>query len=122
MLPSTIGRRNSGNNVTMSISMKGRSSPYDRGLAAMEQDKLREAIALFTDAIEEGDRPALAMSKRGVCRVRSGDRIGAAHDFAGALDRDPKCAPALVNLGNLALEANMLEEARSRYEAALKID
>ena len=88
----------------------------------MEQDRLPEAIVLFTTAVESGDRPALAMSKRGVCRVRSGDRAGAARDFAGALDRDPSCVPALVNLGNLALEANMLEEARSRYEAALKID
>lgn len=88
----------------------------------MEQNRLDDAIVLFTSAIDSGDRPALAMSKRGVCRVRSDDRVGAAHDFAGALDRDPKCVPALVNLGNLALEANMLEEARSRYDAAIRID
>jgi len=88
----------------------------------MEQNRFAEAIALFTAAIDAGDRPALAMSKRGVCRVRSGDRIGAAHDFAGAIERDSKCVPALVNLGNLALEANMLEEARSRYETAIRID
>lgn len=88
----------------------------------MERDRLEEAIALFTSAVEEDDRAALALSKRGVCRVRSGDRAGAARDFRGALERDPKCVPALVNLGNLALEANMLEEARARYEAALRID
>jgi len=106
----------------MSICMEHRSSPYERGLAALERGKLDEAQALFTQAIEEGDRPALAFSKRGVARVRGGDRAGAAHDFASALERDPRCAPALVNMGNLALEANMLEEARSRYEAAIKID
>lgn len=77
---------------------------------------------MFTQAADAGDRAALALSKRGVCKVRSGDRVGAAHDFAGALERDPRCAPALVNLGNLALEANMLQEARAKYEAALKID
>lgn len=88
----------------------------------MEQQQLGNAVELFTEAIAAGDRPALAMSKRGVCRVRAGDRTGAAHDFAGALERDPTCVPALVNLGNLALEANMLEEAQRRYEAALKID
>jgi Tfp pilus assembly protein PilF len=88
----------------------------------MEGRRFDEAIALFTDSIQSGDRPALAMSKRGVCRVRSGDRTGAAHDFAGALERDPKCVPAFVNLGNLALEANMLDEARAHYEAALAID
>jgi len=88
----------------------------------MDQDRLDDAITLFTAAADSGDRPALALSKRGVCRVRAGDRTGAAHDFAAALGRDPKCVPALVNLGNLALEANMLEEALARYEAALKID
>jgi tetratricopeptide (TPR) repeat protein len=98
------------------------SSPFDRGLAAMEHDRLDEAIALFTAAADSGDRPALALSKRGVCRVRAGDRAGAARDFASALDRDPKCVPALVNLGNLALEANMLEEALSRYNAAIQLD
>jgi tetratricopeptide (TPR) repeat protein len=54
--------------------------------------------------------------------LRSGDRVGASRDFAAALDRDPACVSALVNLGNLALEANMLDEARARYEAALRID
>ncbi|HYK54472.1 MAG TPA: tetratricopeptide repeat protein [Candidatus Eremiobacteraceae bacterium] len=106
----------------MSMRMEHGSSPYERGLAAFEKNALDEAIGLFTQAVEADDRPALAMSKRGVCKVRLGDRTGAAHDFAGALERDPRCTPALVNLGNLALEANMLQEARSKYEAALKID
>ena len=88
----------------------------------MDQDRLDEAVAFFTQAVDSGDRPALALSKRGVCRVIAGDRPNAARDFAGALELDPKCVPALVNLGNLALEANMIEEARTRYEAALKID
>jgi Flp pilus assembly protein TadD len=97
-------------------------SPYDRGLAAMDRNDLVAAIACFGEAIECGDRPALAHSKRGVCRVRTDDRSGAAHDFAAALHVDPRCVSALVNLGNLALEANMLEEARARYEAAILID
>lgn len=106
----------------MSMRMASGSSPYERGLAAFERNALTEAIELFSLAAESGDRPALALSKRGVCKVRAGDRVGAARDFAGALERDPRCTPALVNLGNLALEANMLEEARAKYEAALKID
>lgn len=106
----------------MSMRMEHGSSPYERGLAAFEKNALEEAMTLFSQAVDVDDRPALAMSKRGVCKVRLGDRTGAAHDFAGALERDPRCTPALVNLGNLALEANMLEEARSKYEAALKVD
>ena len=106
----------------MSTRMKQGSSPYERGLAAFEKNALADAVELFTRAVETDDNAALALSKRGVCKVRMGDRTGAAHDFAGALDRDPRCTSALVNLGNLALEANMLEEARSKYEAALRID
>jgi len=106
----------------MSMRMPDTSSPFERALAAFDRNALDDAIALFTQAAESGDRPALALSKRGVCKVRRGDRGGAAHDFADALDRDPKCVPALVNLGNLALEANMLAEARTRYEAAIRID
>lgn len=88
----------------------------------MEGGDYAAAIAHFTRAVERRDRAALALSKRGVCRVRTGDRGAAARDFAAALDADPACVPALVNLGNLALEANMLEEAQARYEAALRID
>jgi tetratricopeptide (TPR) repeat protein len=97
-------------------------SSFDLGVVAMDRGEFESAIAHFTAAAEVDDRPALALSKRGVCRVRSGDRTRAARDFAEALDRDPRCTSALVNLGNLALEANMLEEARTRYEAALLID
>jgi tetratricopeptide (TPR) repeat protein len=97
-------------------------SPLERALVAMDSGEYEDAIALLSQAIDAGESAALALSKRGVCRVRSGDRIGAAKDFAGALDRDPRCVSAIVNLGNLALEANMLQEARTRYEAALRID
>jgi tetratricopeptide (TPR) repeat protein len=88
----------------------------------MDCGDLERAIATFNEAIEARDRVALSFSKRGVCRLRCGDRTGAAKDFGSALDEDPRCVSALVNIGNLALEANMIEEAQARYEAALRID
>jgi len=97
-------------------------SDFNQAMIAMERGEFEHAIALFSRAIDDGDQPALSTSKRGVCRLRLGDRIGAAKDFRAALERDGACVSALVNLGNLALEANMLEEAQTRYEAALRID
>jgi tetratricopeptide (TPR) repeat protein len=106
----------------LTVGRSAGTAPFDRGIVEMECGRLAPAIEFFSEAVERGDRPALAMSKRGVCKLRCGDRTGAARDFAAALERDPKCVPALVNLGNLALEANMLDEARRRYDAAIKID
>jgi tetratricopeptide (TPR) repeat protein len=95
---------------------------FDQAMRAMTKARFDEAIRLFTQAADEGEKAAEAVSKRGVCKLRLGNRAGAAQDFNAALYIDPKCVAALTNLGNLALEADQLAEARARYEAALKID
>jgi tetratricopeptide (TPR) repeat protein len=97
-------------------------SIYERGLRAFARARFEEAIGLFTQAADQGDRPAEAVSKRGVCRLRLGDRGSAARDFNAALQLDPRCVAALTNLGNLALEADQLDTARARYESAIRID
>lgn len=88
----------------------------------MHHRRYDEAIALFNASADAGERPAEAISKRGVCRLRLGDLASAKADFEAALELDPKSASALTNLGNLALEAGLLPDARARYEAALAAD
>jgi lipoprotein NlpI len=97
-------------------------SPFADGLRAFELGKLDEAKAYFTEAALDPAIAPGALSKRGVCKVLTGDRAGAHDDFQAALARDPRCAAALVNLGNLAQEAGETEEARGRYEAAIAAD
>jgi len=97
-------------------------SPFANGMRAFELGKLEEAKAQFTEAALDPALAPAALSKRGVCKVLAGDRAGARDDFHAALARDPRCAPALVNLGNLEQEAGEIEEARGRYEAAIAAD
>jgi len=94
-------------------------SPFADGMRAFEQGRLDDAQAHFTDAALDPAFAPAALSKRGVCKVLSGDREGARADFQAALARDPRCAAALVNLGNLAQESGDTEDARVRYEAAI---
>jgi tetratricopeptide (TPR) repeat protein len=88
----------------------------------MERGNFADAITQFTQAIEHADRPAIALSKRGVCHIRLGERELAARDFEEALRVDARCLSALVNLGNMALEEDRVDDAIARYSAALKLD
>ena len=88
----------------------------------MERGAFADAIIAFTDAITNEDRVPAALSKRGVCHIRLGERELAARDFARALELDAHCLPAIVNLGNMALEDERMDEAIGRYERALHID
>jgi tetratricopeptide (TPR) repeat protein len=94
-------------------------SPYAEGLRAFESGLLDEAQIRFTEAALDPAVAPAALSKRGVCKVLRGDRDGARADFEIALERNPRCAQALVNLGNLAQEAGDDDEARRRYLAAI---
>ena len=95
---------------------------FAEGLRALERGRYRQAADLFTAAIAERDNAANALSKRGVCHLRVGDRGAAERDFRAALGEDPRCLSAMVNLGDLLLEEGKLGDARLHYEAALRID
>jgi len=97
-------------------------SPFADGMRAFERGRLDEAQTHFTEAALDPAFAPAALSKRGVCKVLAGDREGARDDFHAALARDPRCAAALVNLGNLAQESGDAGEARVRYEAAIAAD
>ncbi len=100
---------------------KSPPTPFELGLEAYAGRRYEEAINYFS-AATSGDKAAEAFSKRGVCKLRLRDPIGAAADFEAALAVDPRCAQALTNLGNLALVADRLDEARTRFEAAIAAD
>ncbi|MDE2573195.1 MAG: tetratricopeptide repeat protein [bacterium] len=104
----------------------GPAGPFEAGVAAIEAGRYREAVHLLTRALHESGRDAAVvaaiLNKRGVALVHREERDQALADFRAALDSDPKCTAAIVNLGNLALEDGEVERAIEQYQAALRID
>jgi tetratricopeptide (TPR) repeat protein len=62
------------------------------------------------------------LNARGVRRIREGLRDQARADFEAALAIDPRHAPALMNMGNLAFEADDPAGSVRWYEAAIEAD
>ena len=87
----------------------------DFGVAETLLDEL-----LASEVAGDADR-AFLLNKRGVARMGAGRHEEARADFHAALEFGP-FAPALTNLGNLALESGDLDGAIAHYEAALKAD
>lgn len=65
---------------------------------------------------------AFLRNKRGVARIAQGRVEDAVEDFEAALALDPQHVAALVNLGNVAFDANRIDEALARYERAIALD
>ncbi len=101
------------------------TEPRARALALLELGRFDEAVEAF-DALLADEHPpserAFLHNKRGVARARAGRPADARPDFESALVAVTSYAPALANLGNLALEAGEIHEAVARYEAAIAAD
>jgi tetratricopeptide (TPR) repeat protein len=65
---------------------------------------------------------AEAETLRGTALIYHNDTAGAGLAFERAIQLDPNHYRAITNLGNLALEANNLDEAILKYEHALKLN
>lgn len=100
-------------------------SPYDAALRDLAHGRPAQALQALDELLEtESDvsqRAAIA-NKRGVALVAMDRRDEARAAFDDALRIVSEFAPALVNLGNLELEADRCESAVSFYERALQSD
>lgn len=101
-------------------------TPFELALRDMAHHKHEEALrrldALMADPLLPAAQRAAVANKRGVALVelRRTDQARAA--FEQALEIVPKFAPALVNIGNLHLEAGETDEAIRYYESAVLSD
>jgi len=106
----------------------GPRSAFERGVEAFAAGRHEAALDEFAGAVQEarsaGDAQAeaAALSKRGVALTALGRRAEALEAFATALERDERCAPALVNFGNLLLEEGHVLDAIDYYDAAIRAD
>jgi tetratricopeptide (TPR) repeat protein len=100
-------------------------TPFEAGVAALDQQRFDEASAHFAAALEAaatGAQRALVHNKRALISLQRGDRAAAIAAFVAALDADERCVPAIVNVGNLLLEDGVLDDAVAHYESALRLD
>lgn len=102
------------------------AGPRERALRSLERGELDAARRQLTGLLESGphapDERAFLLNKRGASLARLGEPESAADDFRAALDARPDYAPALVNLGNLALEGGFVDAAIARYQTAIASD
>ncbi len=100
--------------------------PRARALGALDRREFgeaeRELGALLEREPKDSPERAFFYNKRGVARVGLLQLESARSDFLAALEIRPAYAPALVNLGNLALERGETDAAISQYEAAIRAD
>lgn len=101
-------------------------TPFELALRDIARRDYAEALARLDALLEDpglsaAERAAVA-NKRGVALVELQRRDDARAAFDRALEIVPKYAPALVNIGNLHLEAGEMEEAIRWYESAVLSD
>jgi tetratricopeptide (TPR) repeat protein len=99
--------------------------PRERALKALRRRDYATAEAGLTALLESETNAlerAFLSNKRGVARIGMGRPLDARADFEAALSSVATYAPALTNIGNLALEAGDLATATQMYEAALRAD
>lgn len=101
-------------------------TPFELALRDMAHHRYDEALtrldALRADAqLSRSERLAVE-NKRGVALINLQQTQQARAAFESALEIDPRYAPALVNIGNMQLEAGNVEEAVRHYERAILSD
>ncbi len=101
-------------------------TPYELALRALARGEYDEALQRLGALLEEGtlrdEERAAISNKQGVALIGLQRRDEARRAFEAALDVRPRYAPALVNIGNLHLEAGETEAAVARYETAIAAD
>lgn len=99
---------------------------FEQALRALARGHHAEALerldALLADSEMTPASRAAATNKRGVALIGLGRGTEARQAFEAALEVVPRYAPAMVNIGNLHLEAGEIEIAVSQYEAAIRSD
>lgn len=101
-------------------------TPFELALRDLARRDYESALArldelLADPALPAAERAAVA-NKRGVALIELKRPAEARAAFERALEIVPKFVPALVNVGNLHLEAGEIEEAIRHYESALLAD
>ena len=90
-----------------------------RGLRLEDQGSYEEALMVYQEAHERLPDEAAPVHRMGVMYIRLDRRDDARGAFEQALILQHEYAPALTNLGNMALEAGDVDQAVQWYKRAI---
>jgi len=95
------------------------SDPLLRGLTALQENRLEEALTELSAAERERPQDARIRNFRGIVLVRLGRNQEAANEYREAIRLDPNFADGYKNLGFLEWTERNLESARSNLQRAV---
>lgn len=94
---------------------------FQRGLAALQANRMDDALAELTEAEREHPEDARVRNFRGIVLVRLGKNEEAASEYREAIRLDPQMEDAYRNLGFLKWNEHELEAARLALNRAVEL-
>jgi len=94
---------------------------FQRGLTALKENRLKEALAEFTTAEREQPENARIRNFRGILLVQTGKNAEAAAEYQEAIRLDPSLEDAYRNLGFLRWTEHQLGPARDALRHAVEL-
>jgi len=94
---------------------------FQRGLAALQENRMEDALAELTKAQREHPEDARILNFRGIVLVRLGKNKEAAGEYREAIRLDPQMEDAYRNLGFLKWHERELESAREALDRAVQL-
>ena len=94
---------------------------FQRGLAALKENRLDDALSEFTVAERENPENARIRNFRGILLLRLGKNAEAAAEYQEAIRLDPLLEDAYRNLGFLRWTEHQLNSAREALDHAAKL-
>jgi Flp pilus assembly protein TadD len=99
----------------------GQSDAFQRGLSALQDNRVEDALEAFTTAeLEHPDDPRVR-NFRGIVFARLGQNAQAAAEYQESIRLDPRMEDAYRNLGFLKWTEHQLEPAREALERAVEL-
>lgn len=108
--------------LLLALALFVQSDEYQRGVAAFEQGRHEEAVALLTQAVQQAPRDAQAWKALGVAHAAHGDYREAETPFARACELNARLADACYYHGRALYMLNRFADALPPLERALRVD
>ncbi|HET7106455.1 MAG TPA: tetratricopeptide repeat protein [Candidatus Acidoferrum sp.] len=100
---------------------RGQEDAFQRGLTALKENRMEDALAEFTAAEREHPENARIRNFRGILLVQTGKNAEAAAEYQKAIRLDPQMEDAYRNLGFLLWTERKLDLAREALRRAVEL-